>query len=70
MRRFHFQRDEDLTGVSGTGRVAEGVLFWDGAVVVRWCTDIRSFVFYNSIADAEFIHGHGGSTKIVWEDEA
>ncbi|MGV2914662.1 hypothetical protein [Streptomyces alfalfae] len=28
-RRFHLQRDHDVTGVSGTGRVANGIL-WAG----------------------------------------
>jgi len=35
-RTFVLHRDEDVSGVSGTGVVAEGVVFSDGAVVVRW----------------------------------
>jgi hypothetical protein len=68
MRRFHLNRDEDVSGVSGTGNVAEGVMFGDGTVVMRWRSGIRSFAFYTSIADLETIHGHGGKTQVVWED--
>ena len=32
MRRFYLQRDEDATGISGTGKVAEGILFSTGWV--------------------------------------
>lgn len=35
-RRFHLQRDEDVTGVSGAGRVAEGCLWADGSANVHW----------------------------------
>jgi hypothetical protein len=49
--------------------VAEGVQFSDGRCVVRWLTRVASIVFYDSIADVDYIHGHNGSTRIVWEDE-
>lgn len=69
MRRFHLQRDTDVSGVSGTGKVAEGVLFSDGAVALRWVTgDYRSTVCWCSIRGVEAIHGHGGATRIVWDD--
>ena len=35
-RAFVLQRNEDETGVSGTGIVAEGVEFSDGTVALRW----------------------------------
>jgi hypothetical protein len=35
-RRFELHRDTDITGVSGTGVVAEGVAFSDGVVALRW----------------------------------
>lgn len=68
-RRFHLERDVDVSGVSGTGVVAEGVEFSDDAVVVRWVTgEHRSTVVWSSITDVEVIHGHGGATRIVWDD--
>jgi len=35
VRRFFLDRMEDETGVSGSGLVAEGVVFWDGTVAMR-----------------------------------
>lgn len=68
IRRFHFERLEDASGVSGCGKVAEGVIFSDGRVAVEWLSDHASTNLYNSIADVEFIHGHGGRTRIVYDD--
>lgn len=36
VRRFQLHRDQDITGVSGTGIVADGVLFADRSVAIRW----------------------------------
>jgi len=68
VRSFLLVRDEDETGVSGTGVVAWGALFPDGRAVMRWCTDTASTAVYDSIADVETIHGHGGKTHIEWAD--
>jgi hypothetical protein len=38
MRRFVMHREQDVSGVSGTGLVLEGVLFSTGVVVVHWLT--------------------------------
>lgn len=76
--RFVLQRDEDETGVSGTGVVAEGVEFSDGVVALRWIVPATSpgagnptsVVFHdNGIESVEKIHGHGGKTRIVWIDD-
>lgn len=69
LRRFYFQRDHDISGQSGTGRVVEGVQFSNGWVGLTWLTDITSLSFYPSVADAIAIHGHSGSTQLVWVDE-
>lgn len=66
-RAFHLQRDKDHNGVSGTGRVAEGCEFSDGTVVLRWLSATASTVVYGTLADAVRVHGHGGSTRVVWE---
>jgi hypothetical protein len=67
-RRFHLQRHHDVTGVSGTGRVADGVLWPDRSVSIRWRGDRPSTVFWDDLAHAEAVHGHGGATRIVWDD--
>lgn len=67
-RRFHLQRDRDATGVSGTGRVADGTLWPDGTASLRWRGERPSTVHWDRMADAEHVHGHGGATRIVWID--
>lgn len=67
MRTFKLVRDEDITGISGTGEVAEGVEFTDGTVVLRWKGVQASTVVWKSIYDVEIIHGHGGKTRIVFD---
>lgn len=69
-RRFYLQRDVDVTGASGTGRVADGVLWPDGTVSVRWRGEHQSTVSWDNFDSAERVHGHGGATRIVWLDEA
>lgn len=61
---FVLHREEDESGVSGTGAVAQGVIFTDGTVALRWMTGLRSTGIYDSIEDVEKIHGHGGKTKV------
>jgi hypothetical protein len=67
-RLFRLQRDTDISGISGTGRVADGVLWPDGTVTIRWRGARPSTVGWNGIEDVEAINGHGGATRIVWVD--
>lgn len=69
MRKFHFMRLEDASGVSGVGVVAEGVIFSNGKVAVEWLSNHASTNLYDSISDVEYIHGHGGRTQIVFDDD-
>ena len=66
MRAFQLVRETDVTGVSGTGIVAEGVEFTDGTVALRWVgKNPTSVVFHdNGIESVEAIHGHDGLTRI------
>lgn len=67
MRTFRLERETDVSGVSGTGTVAEGVVFRDGTVAVRWIVgEHRSTVVWDSIEAVEAIHGHNGATRVVW----
>lgn len=68
-RLFRLQRDQDVTGVSGPGHVADGIQFADGTVVVRWLGDHASTVVWNSPGAAMYVHGHGGTTRAVFEDD-
>ncbi len=65
-QRFYLYRHEDKSGISGTGIVADGIRWPDGAVTIRWRGERPSTVNWNSIEDAESVHGHGGATVFVW----
>jgi hypothetical protein len=68
-RRFNLVRHRDITGVSGTGVVAEGVQYSTGKVAVCWLGLFSSVVVWDSIEDAVRVHGHGGATEVEWIDE-
>lgn len=68
-RRFQLVRDDDVTGISGTGMVALGVVFPTQRVVIQWQGARTSTVVWDSIEDAMAIHGHNGATRLVWIDE-
>ncbi len=65
MQTFWLDRIDDATGISGLGLVAEGVIFNDGTVAMRWLSDHTSTAIYSSIDEVEAIHGHNGGTKIL-----
>jgi phage-related protein (TIGR01555 family) len=69
MRTFTLQRDEDETGVSGTGAVGFGCLFPDGRTAMRWNTKTASTTMFDSMEDVLKVHGHAGKTRVVWHDE-
>lgn len=69
MRRFYLQRNIDSSGVSGTGQVAEGILFSTGKAVLGWTTKYKSVAVYDSIDELVAIHGHEGMTEVVFVDE-
>lgn len=64
MKLFNFIRDVDASGVSGTGKVAQGVIFDSGRVALTWLTHLSSVAIYDSIDVVESIHGHEGQTRI------
>lgn len=69
-RPFVLVRHDDVSGVSGTGVVAQGVEFIDGTVALRWLSAWpTSVVFHDKGMDAvRAVHGHGGATEIVYTD--
>lgn len=69
MRRFLLRRVQDVNGVSGTGIVAEGVMFSSGWVALTWLTHLNSMAFYHSIDTLTTIHGHEGRTQVEFVDE-
>lgn len=59
-------RDEDVSGISGVGWVADVVEFENGKCVVAWLTrktgDVASVSVFDSLEEIQRIHGHDGST--------
>lgn len=54
--RFHMARNDEI--------VADGVIFPDGSVAVRWRGRHRSTVSWESLSDAVAIHNQHGDTAI------
>lgn len=67
-RRFLLQRDQDPSGKSGTGAVAEGVEFSDSTVVLRWMASSRSTAVWQDLDTMLSVHGHGGLTWVEYLD--
>jgi hypothetical protein len=72
-------RTEDVSGTSGTGVVAVGVQYPDGAVHMQWKngdngdldTDSNGMATKpapDGVEATEEIHGHGGATEVRWID--
>lgn len=61
-------RTEDISGVSGTGVIAEGCQFHTGECMLVWFGKIHTTNRYDSIEDLIAIHGHEGRTYIEWKD--
>jgi hypothetical protein len=65
IRVFHLVRDEDESGISGTGTVAEVFEASDGTCIVRWLSNMSSTNIYSNFKQVDQIHGHGGKTRLV-----
>jgi hypothetical protein len=64
---FVLRRHEDVTGVSGTGIVADGALFpaaGGSKAVVRWRGERGSTVVWDNLRHVQEIHGHDGRTLV------
>jgi hypothetical protein len=69
-RRFELVRHRDISGVSGTGVVAEGIEWSDGTVALRWGGNYpTTTVWQDGISALLAVHGHNGATVIRWLDD-
>lgn len=70
-RMFYIERKLDVTGISGVGRVLDGVVFHTGQVVVCWRSEyssITTFPTWNAF-DAVHLRAHPENrTQIVFVD--
>ena len=69
MRIFYLNRTEDESGVSGTGRIAQGFIFDNGKVCLTWLSEHPSVTIYDNIGEVRAIHGHQGKTELIMEPD-
>ena len=67
MKQFWLKRIKDISGISGTGIVAEGVVFENGKCAMNWLTPTSSVGLYDNMEILEKIHSHEGHTKIIYK---
>lgn len=65
-RLFVLYRHVDVSEVSGTGVVAEGVVWSDGRVSLHWPGRYPSTVAWDNTEGVIAIHGHSGATELRW----
>ncbi len=71
-RLFTMIRTHDISGVSGTGRVLDGVVFGNGKVSVCWRHSMNSVAIYDSFECFLSIHVDShptNETEIIWLNE-
>lgn len=68
-RRFYLFRNEDVSGVSGTGKVAEGVEFENGMCALSFSSAYPHANIYANMRAVVEVHGHGGATEVVFIDK-
>jgi len=68
IRHFYLLRKEDVSGTSGTGIVARGVILPSGKAVMEWTSFHTSLGVFDRFEDVEKIHGHEGKTEVVVGD--
>ena len=69
LKIFYLYRKEDDSGISGTGRVAQGFVADNGRVALFWLSDHPSVTVYDNIGEVQAIHGHEGKTELKMEPE-
>lgn len=65
MQIFEMIRKADESGVSGIGKVLEGIVFSGGKTVVQWCVEGKpnSTVVYDTFEDFKIIHVYSHPTN-------
>ena len=69
MKCFYLRRTEDESGISGTGRVAQGFIADNGKVALFWLSEHPSVTIYDNIGEVKAIHGHSGKTEVRMEPD-
>lgn len=67
MKRFYMRRHYDVNKKSGTGVVAEGIVFDDGTGAFTWLTKMKTVTTFWKVDDLKKLHGHNGCTEVIIE---
>lgn len=76
---FALERARDVTGISGEGIVATGVIWPDSRAAMRWSVPcpppgyhsrVSQLELLDNVDEVEGVHGHGGSTRLRRRDPA
>jgi hypothetical protein len=70
VRVGHLMRNEDVHGVSGTGKVADVFEATNGKCIVVWISPHSSTNIYDNVKHVESTHSHGGKSLVVWDYES
>jgi hypothetical protein len=69
MKNFYLYRLVDKSEISGTGIVAEGVVFSNKKCALTWLSAFPSVTIFDDIEALRAVHGHEGLTQIVFEED-
>lgn len=69
VKSFYLYRTEDESGISGTGRVAQGFVSDNGKAALFWLSAHPSVTVYDSVGEVQAIHGHSGKTELRYEPD-
>lgn len=69
-RLFKLIRHKDAKGISGVGKVIDGVMFKDGKIVVQWQTRYPSLGIFNNMEDFVQVHAKPifRENEFIWID--
>lgn len=70
MKTFYLLRHKDVHNNSGTGVVAEGVIFDNGLCAMTWLGEYTTVTTFPDITVVAKLHGHDGLTEVIIEGYA
>lgn len=69
MKAFYLLRHVDVHKNSGTGVVAEGIIFDNGMCAMAWLSDVKTVTSFPGITAVMKLHSHEGLTEVIIQDQ-
>lgn len=70
MKTFYLVRHIDVNGLSGTGVVAEGIIFDSKMCAMTWLTKYPTVTVFPNVSTVKNLHGHEGATEVIIEGKS